>query len=772
VHRKVRISDRHFLHNDQWRENPLSQRKDFCVLFLGFHDMALRGTRVLLLACTALCTLSLTTSLSAQEAQKPLDESAVAGDQTQLPTITVKGKRVEKGSVGDTPLATRTTADEIAKKDITDVKDLGNTVDPSITYVKSSKSINIRGLEADRVLTTVDGIPVPYFFDNIYGYGGGADTFDFNSLSTVDVLHGADSSRVGSGALGGALVMRTLEPEDLIGAGKSFGGMAKLGYDGSDRSFVGSAAVAKKIENTSIMFQSSYKYGHETKTKGNVDSFGSTRTKADPLTEIQRNFLFKIRQQLEGGHTIGITAERYDLDSTKDYRSNASYGTTYQAGHLDASQDKTRDRVSLDYKYESPDKDSLIDSGAATLYWQRSERIEGTSALRTTAPIGFYQRLMKSDEKAVGFTGYLNSDFNTGALKHRVTVGGDVSFSQTSYYLEGQDSCDELYVRACASYHTNQAYAPDVNGYKLGVYIEDKITLGDGPVSVTPGVRFDWYKYDPQNSAAWEANSGYSGVPNASSDSRLSPKLRAAWQATPDVELFAQFSTAFKAPNAYQMYVDYSNPTYSYRTIGNPDLKPESSYGFDVGANLGDDEFGGRVTGFSTRYKNFIDSKVAYDTGYSNGETSYFNRNNVRISGIEASIHKTFPIGVTLHGSVAYARGTDLDTDEVLSTVAPIKAIVGAAYNAENWGSDITLVAAGGVNKDSTASSKPGGYGVVNLTGWFEPEMEKGMRIQGGIYNLFDKLYYDALEVKDVNNANALYSEAGRYFKISITQRF
>lgn len=734
--------------------------------------MVLRGTRPFLMACTALCTLSLHGPVLAQDASPKAAATTTKDDQTQLPAITIKGKKVDQGSVTDSPLATQTTADEIQKKDITDVKDLGNKTDPGVSYVNASKSVNIRGLEADRVLTTVDGIPVPYFYDNIYGYGGGADTYDFNSLSTVGVLHGADSSRVGSGALGGALVMRTLEPQDLLAPGKSFGGMAKLGYDGSDRSFTGSAAVAKKVENTSIMFQSSYKYGHETKGTGTADINGSNRTKADPLTETQRNFLFKIRQELEGGHTIGLTGEHYGYDSTKDYRSNVSYGTTYKAGHLDAVQDKTRDRISLDYKYDSPDKDSLIDSGAATLYWQHSERNEGTRAIRLTRPVGEYDRIMDSDEQAYGFTGYLNSNFATGILKHAVTVGADMSFSQSSYYLSGKDSCSVTYVAACASYHTNQSYAPDVNAYKFGAYIEDKITAGDSPVSLTPGLRFDWFRYDPQNSASWQANSGYSGLPDSTSASHLSPKLRAAWQATPDVELFVQFSGAFKAPNEYQMYVDYANPTYNYRTIGNPNLKPESSYGFDAGANLGDDDFGGRVAAFTTRYRNFIDSSVAFDTGYVNGETSYFNRNRVRISGIEASAHKTFPIGITLHGAVAYARGTDLDTDEVLSTVAPVKAIVGVGYDREHWGTDATLVAAGGVDKDSTAKSKPGGYGVVNLTGWYEPEKAKGLRIQGGVYNLFDKQYYDALEVKDVNNANALYSEAGRYFKISLTQKF
>ncbi|MGL3607318.1 TonB-dependent hemoglobin/transferrin/lactoferrin family receptor [Rhizobium sp. G187] len=728
--------------------------------------MGSRSLRPFLLACTALAVVTPTTLAFAQSAT-PAASSAAAEGETQLQTIVVRGKRVPAGSVADTPLATTTTRQTLDKKQVDDVDDLGNTVEPSVTYVRQSKSVNIRGLEADRVLTTIDGIPVPYFFDTVYNYGGGADTYDFTSLSSVDVLHSADSSRAGSGALGGALLLNTLEPDDLLSDGATFGGIGKLSYDGSDRSFTASGAVAKKVENTSVMFQTSYKKGHETETKGDVGGTRSTRTEADPMDYSQRNYLFKVRQELEGGHKVGLTAEHFGYDSRKDYLSSTTYGTTYRAGDYDLVQEKDRDRLSLDYEYEATGDDSLIDRAAATVYWQRSARTEGQESYRQIAPIGDYDRLMESEQRDIGFSGYANSDFSTGNLHHQLTVGADFRFTQSSYYLAGRDSCSVTYVPGCAYYHTNQSYSPDVNSYRFGAFAEDKIALGDSAFSVTPGLRFDWYKEDPQATDTYDGT-----MPEGQSGTHLSPKLRAAWQVRPDVELYAQFVTAFKSPNAYQLYVDYDNAPL-YRSIGNPDLKPESSWGFDVGANLGDEEFGGRVSAFSTRYKNFIDtSDIIATPGYALGSYQFINRDNVRISGVELEAHKTFSSGFNLHGTLAYARGTDLDSDELLASVPPLKAIVGLGYEQETWGTDLSLVAAAAVSDDSAALTKPAGYGVLNLTGWWEPEQAKGLRIQAGVYNMFDKKYFDALEVKNVASATDLYSEAGRTFKISISQKF
>ena len=733
--------------------------------------MVSRGLRSVLLAYSSLIVIASIAPLTPAVAQdgSATQDSAASGDATALPAIIVKGKRVQKGAPEDSPLATRTTAEQIAEKEIDDLDDLGDTTEPGVSFVSATKSVNIRGLEADRVLTTIDGIPVPYLSDGVRGSQGGVDTYDFSSLGTVDILRGADSSRAGSGALGGAVILRTLEPEDLIAEGATVGGVAKLGYDSADRSLVGAAAVARRFDKTSVLFQSSYKYGHEEETGGDVGGYGPMRTEADPMDLNRRNILFKVRQSLEGGHTIGLTAEHYDQNTATDLRQ--TQGSTYEANGYDRESDKKRDRLSLDYVFDAESGDSWIDSAFATIYFQRAERIEGTHGTRLTGPVGYYMRSSTNEARSYGTSGYANSSFDTGLLTHQVTFGGNLDLTRTTQYQKGEDTCDIVFAPACINYHNNQSDMPDTDSVTVGLFAEDKIGLGNSGVSLTPGLRLDWYRHDPQETSTYTSIGNSPGLPEGQSDFRLSPKLRAAWQVRPDVELFAQVTTGFKAPNVSQLYSNYDNAPL-YRQIGNPDLDPETSYGFEAGANLGDEDFGGRISAYTTRYKNFIDTETTPEAGYAFGSIEYFNRDRVRISGVEARAQKTFSSGIDVHGSLAYARGTDLDTDELLASVAPLKAIVGVGYNTEFWGTDLSLVTAAAVDADSVAGTRPGGYGIVNLTGWWEPEQAKGLRIQAGVYNMFDKTYLDALEVKDLANASQFYSEAGRSFKISLTQKF
>jgi hemoglobin/transferrin/lactoferrin receptor protein len=733
--------------------------------------MVTRHSRSILLTCTALALLGLATDASAQQATT----TQQAEDSSTLQPIVLKGKttRAPEGSIADTPLATETTQETILKRDIRDLDDLGNTVEPGVSWVDHSNSVNIRGLEEDRVLTTIDGIPIPYLSEGVWGATGGTNTYDFNSLSAVDILRGGDSSRAGSGALGGAVILRTLEPEDLIGEGKDWGAIVKGTYDGKDRSIGGSAAFAKKIQNTSVLFQGSYTRGNETKTGGDVGGFGAARTEADPEDYNTRNLLFKLRQELEGGHTIGFTGEHYKTNSDSNTMSTAS--AAYEPGSYITTEERQRDRLSLDYNYDAIAADSLIDSITATLYWQRVERLYGTMANRLTTPIGAYGRSTDNKENDYGFSGYANSSFDTGTLHHRLTFGGDFQFAKTEQFTTGIDSCaanagDPIYDAICSNYHVNQSNSPDVNGYRGGVFIEDRIGFADSGFSLTPGLRFDWYKFDPKGSAGYEAVDGFTGVPDGQSDWAISPKLRAAWQVSPEVELFAQFSSAFKAPNVNQLYLTYVS-TY-YESIGNPDLDPEKSYGFEIGANLGDEDLGGRITAFTTKYKDFIDTTSTPTVEFPYGVTQFYNRANVRISGIEARGQKRFANGFNMHASIAYAYGEDTDTGDIITSVAPVKGIVGVGYERETWGTNLDWIASAAVDSDSDASTKPAGYGIVNLTGYWEPEKVKGLRVQAGVYNVFDKTYYDALEVKNINNATDLQSEAGRYFKVSLTQRF
>src|SRR5690606_15165914 len=88
---------------------------------------------------------------------------------------------------------TRTDADMLDKRFIRSFEDLGRRGEPGVNFNRVSESINIRGLDRDRVLTTIDGIRVPWMTDGARSQGptggaqGGLDSFDFNGLSAVDI---------------------------------------------------------------------------------------------------------------------------------------------------------------------------------------------------------------------------------------------------------------------------------------------------------------------------------------------------------------------------------------------------------------------------------------------------------------------------------------------------------------------------------------------------------------------------------------------------------
>lgn len=752
--------------------------------------MIIGHSRSALLVCTAMVLLSGTGASYAQDAA----QSAQA-DSTVLNRIVVKGKRTTAANAAsETPLASQTTADQIRKKEINNVRDLGNTTEPGVDYSETKPGrpggLFIRGLGGARVATLIDGIPVP-FFDNFArsgvsspttSMGDSSNSYDFSSLSSVDIVRGADSSRIGSGAMGGALVLRTLEPEDLIGEGRDWGGVAKVTYDSEDKSVGGSVAVSKKIENTSVLFQGAYKKGHERDNQGTVDTIGVSRTEANPADYDQKNLMFKVRQDLEGGHRIGVTAERFNLDSTSDLKTMQALtgNNNFRVGDYFGVDDTRRERVSLDYSFEAPSADALIDAATLTAYWQRLEKNTGSYGHRISGVT--YTRDNDQEESSFGLTGNALSEFDTGDLSHQVRFGGTVQIFETEQFLSGQPAISSI----------NYADMPNIDGKRAGFYVDDRIGFGDSGFALTPGVRFDWYDYDPKVSSNFRNNTGFVtfGLPDGQDGFRVSPKLLATYQLTPEVELFGQWSMSYRAPTVSELYINFTNAGQGYANIGNPDLKPETGQGFEIGANYESGDLTGKVTLFHNQYRNFID--VSRDTvaGYPNGYWTWHNRDKVEISGVEVKARKDFANGIFLQGSLAYAYGKDKESGEFLRSVAPFKSILGVGYEQEQWGVDLNTILSAGMRDDGTAfnvrtnttynSFDAPGYGIVNLNGWWEPEQVKGMRIQAGIYNLFDKAYYNAVALRDLstgapNSANqpvAFYSEPGRSFKISLTQKF
>lgn len=741
--------------------------------------MTTQSTRNVLLACTAMLVFSPPVARA--------QEGAV--EATVLETIVVKGQRVKApaGDVADTPLAARTTAEQLRQHDVQEISDLAR-LDPALDFVRTrpgtSGGLFIRGLGGARITTLIDGIPIPFLQNAARSStnspttttGDSTDSFDFGSLSAVDVLKGADSSRLGSGGLGGGLSLSTLEPKDLIGEGRHWGALWKSTYDSSDRSIGSSFAVARESGSTSVLLQGAYRRGHETETQGTVGGTSLARTEANPAEFDQNNILLKARQELEGGHRIGVTIERFRREIETDLRTIQGTGSStlgFYRPDYTGEEATARDRVSVEYDFEAPESGGLIDAASFVTYWQHLEKSAGSSGTRrrTAGPLAgtsyLYERDNAVEEAAFGFTGDAVSRFEVGSLDHELRYGGNAS-------LFGAES----FLRAVPTTTASQSDMPDVDGLRLGLYVEDKITFNEGPFSITPGLRFDLYKYDTQLTNEFQNNTGYGvfGLPKDSDGNAISPKVLLAYQATPELELFAQWSMAYRAPTINELYLNFTNGTF-YTVIGNPNLEPERANGFEIGANYEGADLDARFVLFHNKYKNFIETYSPNIFGPL--DQSWRNIARVDISGVEVSARKEFANGLFLHGALGYAYGEDKDTGEFVRTVAPFRAVAGVGFNALYWGVDISGEFSGGMRDDEDPDTFDApGHGIFNLTGWWEPFGSQGPRLQAGVYNLFDKKYWNAVAVREVDPVSTgyqpvdYYSEPGRSFKISLTQRF
>lgn len=727
----------------------------------------------------SVASTSLILALAAGSAAAQSNATAQGQQSVVLDTIVVEGQGGQAAApLVDGPTTTTTTRQELDRQQVQDLSDLANRVEAGIGFNRTTNSVNIRGLEGVRVLTTIDGIRIPYLLDATRGATGGGNAFDFDALSTLDLLRGTSgASTLGSGALGGALALRTLDPKDLIRAHSNFGALAKLGYDSTDRAFFASAAGAARAGNTYALIQGSYRKGHETVSKGTVDALGATRTKPNPEDFKQYSFLAKVHHYVDNVHRFGITGEFFKRNEDIDSRTSQSLTGQYRFRQYFSGEDVERKRVSLSYDYNLPG--GWLDRVSAVAYWQDIKRNSTVDSIRSTSLIGPYLRDNETSEKTWGLNAFGEKEFQTGPLSHKLTFGGELRISQFEQYSAGVDACRRPYTgafTACNNLHTNQADTPKVDGKAIGLYVHDEIALLDRRLRITPGLRFDWYEEKPQYTAEFARNPNFTGMPKSSSDQAVSPRVRIEYDIVPKLTAFAQWSMGFRAPTAGELYGQFG-AVGTYLRRGNPDLKPETSNGIDIGLKYGDRDLGGSLTYFNTGYRNFIDTVIVepnttpgtlYPQG---GITQTQNLARVRIEGFEANAHWRFHENWTVRGSFSYMRGQNQVTKAFIDTIPPVQGIVAVAYNAGNvWGGELSAKLAG-ARDDVNQGFKAPGYAVFNASAWWRPMPDLELNV--GVYNIFDRKYFDALTIPLARaQARDYYSEPGRTVKATLKYQF
>lgn len=737
---------------------------------------------------------------TAQQHQNP-DKSSPAMEEM---TVTAKAPPLKAGS--DRTL----TADDLQKKG---ANDFGSIMryEPLISATGASggsgngksgfdrggyTGYNIRGLESNRVGIDIDGIPQPAATGRSYvsragnnTFGIGRDYIDPYMYGNVNIQSGATSVDNTNTSIGGSVSFDPKSADDYLHPGKDHYFGYRTDYDSEDRSWHNGVTGAAGDDTLRGIVVYSRRDGQETRTN-------SSRLDAYPANWHSDAVLASGIWQPNDEHKLTGTVDYYHKANHTHFDNWDGMGNSVTGTAQQTSQSR---RWGASLKDEWTPMNDWIDSLTSRLYYQHTEAHD-----RTYMPDSFMPRVMQ--------TVYSNYDTDTWGLantlkktlgRHDLSAGINASTTKTKRPFSQSPITSPF----------SEIMQPEANsrGYTLGAFAQDQINFDlDGHAfAVIPGARVAYQSVKPRNVGSLTTNSRVltssevSDLYEKNSDTKVLPSLTVQYFLTPRLLTYLEYKRGAQFPNASQLFgswnmgSSYAGPA-QYALIGNSDLKTETSNNLEWGLK-------GEVTDgvtvntslFYNTYKNFI----AY-TRYSrsanpemftrvpgNIYTTYQaeNRDKAYIWGGEIAAKINYGTwfrqvdGLSTLLSYGYSEGKSKSSyagDKYidLNSVPPMKAVVGMAWDDPNkqYGTALTATFIKGKRADATTresyrnDGRPlgkssdrymriPGYGLLDWTAYWQ--LAKNVRVNGGVYNITDRKYWDYLnsrtqELKTAQDAN------------------
>lgn len=663
----------------------------------------------------------------------------------QLDKVTVAATRTEQKQE-DVPNTVSVITEETIEKDISsNIRDLiryepgvevGNGTGDAQRF--GSKGFNIRGMDENRVKITVDGINQANSFTPAGNpfQRSGRNHVDIDSVKRVEIVKGPASTLYGSDALGGIVAFTTKDPADYLDSGDGFGGSLKTRYGSSDESMSETLTLANRTGNLESMILYTRRDSDE---QENHDDSESDRDTQDFESD---NFLVKLQYQLNPAHRFGLTYEDYQSENRTDVPSKLSspiYSDFYYG-----DDETERQRASFSHQWLS--ENALFDSLTWQADWQESEMDQETHTI-----FGFSSpRYRIKDYAHEEELWRISAQFDKTLGIHHLTYG----FEYNDTELTNQQ--DTLYPTDPSSNVLDRA-VPVVEGKSYGLYLQDQISLMDGRLLVTPGIRYDNFEAEPKVDTNYTPPTAAADELSDHDSDKVTFRLGAVFKITDITSVFAQYSQGFKSPDLIDLYYAserFYGPGAHFLTAPNPDLNSEESDSYELGIRINGDVGNFEFVAFYNDYDDFIE-EVTIDSTYNSSTfdrvTQSRNIDSATIWGLEARaalwLDDTIgaPTGTSLQVAIAFADGENDSEDTPLESVAPLKAVFGLNYDApnENWGTTLNWTLVDNKEKDELADEDnfaTAGYGILDLTGHYN--ITKNLTLRAGVYNITDKEYW------------------------------
>ncbi len=701
-----------------------------------------------------------------------------------LKEVVVSGSRTEQNK-DDLP-ATVELIDrqQIESEQIDDIRDVARDL-PNVSVKRAparfglaagntgrdgNAGFNIRGLDGNRVLLLTDGIRTPrsYVFSaNAFG----RDYFDIGLVERIELIKGPASALYGSDGLAGLVNFITRTPESYLRDGKTFGGSASIGYSGDDKGWHNGLTLAgKPSETVQWLLSATANRAHELKNMGENYARNVDRTAPNPERDKGQSLLGKVIVTPDADQKHTFTFEHLDKTQRYDLLSGIAkppYASASVIG-LDAKTDLQRDRFTWDGRFRIDA--AIADNLQGVVSYQKAKSREYIFENRYTA-----------DDRIRDVT-YDEATWQLG-LQAGKTVRMGADWAQHINYGIDYTRTDVENLQTGLVPPAGETYPlkrfPDTRETTSAFYIQDEFMHDRW--SITPGVRFDRFSIDAKQD-------GFNAQAVSLSGSAVSPKLGVLFRATPEWSVYGNYASGFKAPNAFQVNNFFENVIQGYKTIPNPNLKPEKSQNFEVGVRGRTGIFRFDAAAFTGDYRDLIenDRQVGGVFG-SRANPATFQSVNIgraRISGFEFKGELDWTTdGQGFSAPFAYGetKGRDRTNNRPLNSVDPQKASAGVRYAAPTWSLRVDWVYhAAKKRSDVDGVEVTGGLqfltpSALTVDVGAQWRIRKDLRLNMAIVNLTDKKYWMWSDVRGVTSTSAIrdaYTQPGRHFNVSLVADF
>lgn len=696
---------------------------------------------------------------------------------TKLPEVLVSEKRSNHLFQHD-----KVSRESIIQRSAVDLRGaLNDLVGVEVVAVPGARqgndSVNIRGIDGNRVAMDIDGIDVPETQETkvwssqgvVFGRGAFMDN---SALSSISVNRQADS-----GGLVGRVSLKTVSAAELLN-GAEQGGYIESAWNGIDDSRMYSIAVAMQRAKWRGLLLGTFRHGHETKNRGVNDIVGTNRTKPDPLDYNSRYLLTKQEWLFNEHHSIEMTGEYLNRNQWANLLSNLD-----ASSHTYDTRDKVkRARLSLTHYYQNQDN-PYVQNIETQLYWQKTD----TDSYRYSVgnffspwytAKGYRAQSAVNSDKSLG----LNTVWQSRIQHHSSVQNWRYGLKFTYRDLGLNWYSNYIYLQTGLGGGTVSKPFADSKQTNLYLFADDDWQIGS--VTIRMGLGMHYYRISP-SSEGYRTPSSEGEMKNLSKVA-FTPKLGIAWQWRDWFIPYAQYTRGFKAPSIQQMTNSFYT-AFGYGMVGNPNLRPETSDNFELGIRGMTKQWAYGIAVFDNRYRNLIDFEL-YDPALT--LYRYTNLAKARIYGSELYAHWHFADDWKLKASMAYSRGhkTQDGYKTPLNSVLPLKVKLGLSYTKDKWGANAMLThsAAKKLKDTNGVSYSPHKrYTLIDLDGYWQPN--RHLSIHFGVNNLFNQKYWNwsdiAYLVSDANSSRGnnltinqnnadRYTAAGRYFNIGIRYTF